>query len=145
MSKIWDRQPVISDTPRIDEAKRRKREGLAILITSLVVLAFAFFEVQLPDSDGDGIVDPEDNCPLVSNADQLDTDNDGAGNACDADDDNDGVGDGSDNCPLTVNPDQADFDLDGDSVNVEAKRWREGGHGVSPGVANGPWQYRVTG
>jgi two-component system, NtrC family, nitrogen regulation sensor histidine kinase NtrY len=49
MSKIWDRQPVISDTPRIDEAKRRKREGLAILITSLVVLAFAFFEVQLPD------------------------------------------------------------------------------------------------
>jgi two-component system nitrogen regulation sensor histidine kinase NtrY len=49
MSKIWDKQRVISDTPRIDEAKRRKREGLTILITSVVVLAFAYFEVQLPD------------------------------------------------------------------------------------------------
>jgi two-component system nitrogen regulation sensor histidine kinase NtrY len=49
MSKIWDKQRVISDTTRIDEAKRRKREGLTILITSVVVLAFAYFEVQLPD------------------------------------------------------------------------------------------------
>jgi hypothetical protein len=71
------------------------------------------FEVQFPDTDGDGYVDPEDNCPTVANTDQLDTDGDGAGNACDADDDNDGVADGSDNCPLVANPDQADFDLDG--------------------------------
>ena len=49
MSKILDRQRVISDTPRIDEAKRRKREGLTILVTSVVVLAFAYFEVQLSD------------------------------------------------------------------------------------------------
>ena len=31
-----------------------------------------------------------DNCPLVSNADQLDTDSDGTGDACDTDDDGDG-------------------------------------------------------
>jgi len=49
MGKTSNTQQKISDTPTLDEAKRRKREGLAILITSLVVLAFAFFEVQLPD------------------------------------------------------------------------------------------------
>ena len=35
-----------------------------------------------------------DNCPLVSNADQLDTDSDGTGDACDTDDDGDGTDDG---------------------------------------------------
>jgi endonuclease G len=66
-----------------------------------------------PDADGDGVADTADNCPSVPNADQLDTDNDGVGNSCDADDDNDGVEDGSDNCPLVANPGQEDFDLDG--------------------------------
>ncbi|MDH5436735.1 MAG: thrombospondin type 3 repeat-containing protein, partial [Gammaproteobacteria bacterium] len=46
-----------------------------------------------PDTDGDGITDPDDNCPTISNADQLNTDNDSAGNACDDDDDNDGLSD----------------------------------------------------
>ena len=67
----------------------------------------------VPDSDGDGIPDADDNCVSTPNPDQLDTDADGFGNACDADDDNDGAADGSDNCPLVSNPDQADFDLDG--------------------------------
>lgn len=71
------------------------------------------FEAPLPDSDGDGVPDVNDNCVSTPNADQLDTDGDGAGNACDADDDNDGHADGADNCPLVSNPDQADFDLDG--------------------------------
>ena len=34
------------------------------------------------DTDHDGILDGIDNCPLVPNADQLDTDGDGIGNAC---------------------------------------------------------------
>ena len=71
------------------------------------------YETQLADSDGDGRVDSEDNCPVTANPDQLDSDGDGVGNACDSDDDNDGVADGVDNCPLTSNPDQLDFDLDG--------------------------------
>jgi hypothetical protein len=71
------------------------------------------FEAPLPDSDGDGVPDANDNCPSTPNANQLDADGDGAGNACDSDDDNDGVADGVDNCPLTSNPNQADFDLDG--------------------------------
>lgn len=39
----------IEESLRLEESKRRKREGLVILITSLMVLAFAYFEVQLPD------------------------------------------------------------------------------------------------
>ncbi|MFK8029337.1 MAG: thrombospondin type 3 repeat-containing protein [Gammaproteobacteria bacterium] len=36
-------------------------------------------------SDTDGIPDGQDNCTFVNNADQTDVDNDGIGNACDAD------------------------------------------------------------
>lgn len=42
------------------------------------------FAVPGTDSDGDGIEDDEDNCPAVANADQLDRDGDGSGDACDA-------------------------------------------------------------
>ncbi|MFN8422677.1 MAG: thrombospondin type 3 repeat-containing protein [Anaerolineae bacterium] len=64
------------------------------------------------DADGDGVDDGEDNCPFVANPDQLDTDGDGAGNACDDDDDDDTILDGADNCPLVANPDQSNIDLD---------------------------------
>jgi hypothetical protein len=37
-----------------------------------------------PDTDGDGVADSTDNCPVVGNADQADNDADGIGNACDA-------------------------------------------------------------
>ena len=43
------------------------------------------------DMDSDGAVDASDNCVLVANAEQLNTDGDGAGNACDLDDDNDSL------------------------------------------------------
>ena len=52
------------------------------------------------DVDGDGVPDVADNCPTMSNADQLDFDGDGMGDVCDDDDDNDGVADGADCDPL---------------------------------------------
>ncbi len=55
------------------------------------------------DDDGDGTDDSQDNCPLLSNVDQLDTDGDGSGDACDEDDDNDGELDTQDCAPLDAN------------------------------------------
>ncbi len=43
------------------------------------------------DSDGDGIADTADNCPATANVDQLDTNSDGFGNACDPDVSNDNL------------------------------------------------------
>ena len=65
------------------------------------------------DRDGDGLNNWADNCIGSANSNQLDTDGDSAGDACDVDDDEDRVLDLSDNCPLNVNTDQADFDGDG--------------------------------
>jgi two-component system nitrogen regulation sensor histidine kinase NtrY len=39
----------VEESLRHEEAKRRKREAMVILVTTLMVIAFAFFEVQLPD------------------------------------------------------------------------------------------------
>ncbi len=52
------------------------------------------------DDDNDGVIDTQDNCPKISNPDQIDTDKDGKGNACDTDDDNDGDPDSTDCAPL---------------------------------------------
>lgn len=69
------------------------------------------------DTDGDGIVDSQDNCPTVPNPSQTDTDGDGIGDACDTpnpvDTDNDGIVDSQDNCPTVPNPNQSDVDGDG--------------------------------
>ena len=70
------------------------------------------------DPDGDGIPDGEDNCTLVSNPDQRDTNGDGFGNACDADLDNNGVVNVVDLGLLrsVFFTDDADADFNGDGV-----------------------------
>ena len=40
----------IEESLKLEEAKRRKREGWVILVTALMVLVFAYFEVNLPDA-----------------------------------------------------------------------------------------------
>jgi len=65
------------------------------------------------DADLDGVMDSEDNCLGVPNPQQLDTDSDGIGDACDPDLDGDQVANTSDNCPTVYNFDQIDSDGDG--------------------------------
>ena len=71
--------------------------------------------VLLPnqDTDEDGIFDVLDNCPTVSNPQQLDLDEDGVGDACDDDRDGDDVANDDDVCPDTADPQQLDLDADG--------------------------------
>ncbi|MCZ6794156.1 MAG: thrombospondin type 3 repeat-containing protein [Planctomycetota bacterium] len=56
---------------------------------------------DVPDRDGDGVPDDQDNCVDTANGDQGDADADGTGDLCD-------------NCPDDANPDQGD--RDGDSI-----------------------------
>jgi len=72
------------------------------------------------DGDGDVLVDAEDNCPDVANAEQEDADGDGHGDLCDLcpyaadpkqlDGDADGLGDVCDSCP--TDPENQDPDAD---------------------------------
>ena len=65
------------------------------------------------DTDADGLLDDEDNCPTTPNTLQSDIDDDGYGDDCDPDMDGDAVPNGIDNCPTEFNPLQEDYDADG--------------------------------
>ncbi len=90
------------------------------------------------DRDKDTIINYKDNCPDTPNEDQLDTDNDGKGNACDDDDDNDGILDDKDNCPLTPNPDQKDSDNDGKGDVCDNDDKDDDGDGIKNSEDNCP-------
>jgi hypothetical protein len=70
------------------------------------------------DADGDGVDDDADNCPGLANPDQADHDEDGEGDACDADDDNDEVPDVDDAFPFDPQ-ESVDTDDDGTGDNAD--------------------------
>ncbi|MBL8225038.1 MAG: thrombospondin type 3 repeat-containing protein [Chromatiales bacterium] len=83
----------------------------------------------LDDADGDGITAILDNCTMVANANQRDTDGDGYGNACDGDLNNDGQVNFADLAVfrtlfMTSNPD-ADFNGDGIVNFADLARFRQ--------------------
>lgn len=65
------------------------------------------------DTDGDGILNSLDNCPIAYNPDQADLDSNGVGDLCDPDIDGDGLVNDLDNCPFVSNAGQADTDTNG--------------------------------
>jgi hypothetical protein len=70
-----------------------------------------------PDTDGDGVPNNRDNCPMTANRDQADANRNMIGDACEAvgapDEDRDGRPDAADNCPRVWNVNQGDDDHDG--------------------------------
>lgn len=83
----------------------------SVAVTGAYQLTTTFVE---NDTDGDGIVDSSDNCPLISNPGQGDFEGDFIGDPCDPDDDNDGMSDDYEN-QFGLNPqDDTDAGLDPD-------------------------------
>ena len=93
-----------------------------IIFTSQSPAAFAGLVCSESDPDCDNVFS-NDNCPLIANQDQLDSDVDEVGDVCDnapndfnpgqEDTDFDDIGDVVDNCPNVYNPDQEDVNDDG--------------------------------
>jgi hypothetical protein len=75
------------------------RWALAGLCAGLLMSVSPSLAQPWPDVDGDGVPDAEDNCLIVSNADQADADRDGFGDACELT-----PFDEADNGHLVINP-----------------------------------------
>jgi cytochrome c peroxidase len=161
---------VVGGAPRgwFREASGQFRDDRGSLVSDAALRAFATSDGPVTytcappgsgvrmgiDRDEDTVLDGLDNCAAADNLDQLDTDLDLAGNACDADDDNDGLADavetntGTYVGPNNTGTDPLVVDTDGDSFadGVEVAAGSDptnpasipGGQGV-PALPIGAW------
>jgi Thrombospondin type 3 repeat len=88
-----------------DGASRAAAAGCGSLRTALARHGVDVVPCEIPDADGDGVADGEDNCPEVKNG-PAEASLEGVGDQLDSD--ADGVGDACDNCPADANPGQED-------------------------------------
>lgn len=93
-------------------------------IAQLITVANPLFAPA--DTDGDKVIDINDNCINIANPDQKDVDQNGRGDACD-DFDRDGVVNDQDNCTDKPNYNQSDRDGDkiGDACDPDESRLTE--------------------
>ncbi len=84
----WDSTGLTCETNYNFQARARNQDLIETIIIPLGTISTLDCSV---DTDGDGVEDSADNCTLISNTDQRDTNGDGYGNACDPDLNNDGT------------------------------------------------------
>ena len=110
--KIIDNEVIVTLTDGGDGDLDYAVNGSIVDPSGLVML------VAAEDSDSDGVLDDLDNCLLVPNVDQRDSDGDGYGNWCDADLNNDNIVNAAD--MYAIRPlyytNNADADFNGDGI-----------------------------
>jgi hypothetical protein len=84
----------LSELPDCDDGIDNDNDGAVDMADSFCT-SFGDLREE-PDADSDGVTDAEDSCLFVANPTQLDSDQDGYGNACDADYNDNGVVDNLD-------------------------------------------------
>jgi len=106
------------------------------------------------DTDGDGIDDPDDNCPTYANVGDVDGDSDGEGDGCDPDDDGDQLNDvleasllyGSMSLDTDGDgwPDNAEFHMGLDANDPTDAIFRHGKVTATPVFANVPYPHPLS-
>ena len=116
LSKPLDPYWVIDDADYFD-GLQNETNVTALDPTATVDIEFRW------DPDMDTVLNACDNCPQDSNSDQLDTDDDGLGDACDPDDDDDGILDASDCAPLDPGVFAPPSEVTGLRADQDKVRW----------------------
>jgi hypothetical protein len=89
---LWGAGTGENEAPCSDTFKIRQNRSFPLDWTKL---SWNISEIPLPDSDGEGVPDTDDNCPVTANLDQADSDGDGRGDVCD-----DCPDDATNTCPV---------------------------------------------
>jgi hypothetical protein len=105
-------KPILLDENAPTEAELKSRDTDADGLSDFAEISKCT-DPEDPDSDGDGTIDSVDNCPIVQNVNQTDTDGNAVGDDCENDYDGDGAPNGADNCQCGYNPEQFDENQDG--------------------------------